>query len=125
MNVMWVMSSEDGGDAGKQERLNRMIGEYRARLISVAVRTWQWCKRKPWLSSVVAAIVILLVVRTTIFGPVHRGPPVTRFSGDPFTEHTGWVTSVAISPDGKRIVSGSRDKTVKVWKWRFLHCILL
>src|SRR5262249_51615090 len=29
--------------------------------------------------------------------------------------HTGTVTSVAFSPDGKRIVSGSDDKTMKVW----------
>jgi len=29
--------------------------------------------------------------------------------------HSGWVTSVAISADGKRVVSGSRDKTVKIW----------
>jgi WD40 repeat protein/tRNA A-37 threonylcarbamoyl transferase component Bud32 len=29
--------------------------------------------------------------------------------------HAGWVNSVAFSPDGKRIVSGSADRTVKVW----------
>jgi len=29
--------------------------------------------------------------------------------------HSGEVTSVAFSPDGKRIVSGSRDSTLKVW----------
>ncbi|KIO10747.1 hypothetical protein M404DRAFT_78784, partial [Pisolithus tinctorius Marx 270] len=29
--------------------------------------------------------------------------------------HTGWVRSVGFSPDGKRIVSGSDDRTVRVW----------
>ena len=29
--------------------------------------------------------------------------------------HSGWVLSVAYSPDGKHIVSGSQDETVKVW----------
>ena len=33
----------------------------------------------------------------------------------PLMRHTGWVLSVAFSPDGKRIVSGSGDQTVKVW----------
>ncbi|THU80992.1 WD40 repeat-like protein [Dendrothele bispora CBS 962.96] len=29
--------------------------------------------------------------------------------------HTGWVRSVAFSQDGNRVVSGSDDKTVKIW----------
>tara|TARA_B100000029_G_scaffold376681_1_gene371284 strand:- start:191 stop:391 length:201 start_codon:yes stop_codon:yes gene_type:complete len=29
--------------------------------------------------------------------------------------HTGYVNSVAFSPDGQRIVSGSWDKSVKIW----------
>jgi WD40 repeat protein len=29
--------------------------------------------------------------------------------------HTDWVRAVAVSPDGRFIVSGSDDKTVKVW----------
>lgn len=29
--------------------------------------------------------------------------------------HTGWVTSVAVNPDNRWVVSGSRDRTVKIW----------
>ena len=29
--------------------------------------------------------------------------------------HSDYVTSVAISADGKRVVSGSQDETVKIW----------
>src|SRR5207248_8896537 len=32
-----------------------------------------------------------------------------------FRGHTGLVTSVAFIPDGTRLVSGSRDHTVKLW----------
>jgi WD40 repeat protein len=38
------------------------------------------------------------------------GKPIRTFRG-----HTGLVTSLAFTPDGKRLVSGSRDHTVKVW----------
>jgi len=29
--------------------------------------------------------------------------------------HDGWVLSVAYSPDGKTLASGSADKTIKLW----------
>ena len=29
--------------------------------------------------------------------------------------HSNWIMSVAFSPDGTKIVSGSSDKTIKVW----------
>jgi WD40 repeat protein len=32
-----------------------------------------------------------------------------------FRGHTALVCSLAFSPDGKRLYSGSRDTTVKVW----------
>jgi hypothetical protein len=32
--------------------------------------------------------------------------------------HISWVTSVAFSPDGKLLASGSHDNMVKIWDWR-------
>ena len=45
-------------------------------------------------------------------------PDVPKPSGkalQTLTGHTDAVWSVAFSPDGQRIVSGSDDKTVKIW----------
>ncbi|KAJ7120365.1 hypothetical protein C8R44DRAFT_536505, partial [Mycena epipterygia] len=39
------------------------------------------------------------------------GQPV----GEPFIGHTGCVYSVAFSPDGTQIVSGSADNTIRIW----------
>jgi WD40 repeat protein len=38
------------------------------------------------------------------------------------TGHTGWVKSVAVSPDGKWAASGSKDKTVKIWDLETGEC---
>ncbi|KZO90470.1 hypothetical protein CALVIDRAFT_602933 [Calocera viscosa TUFC12733] len=35
--------------------------------------------------------------------------------GNPRTDHSDWVTSVAFSLDNRRIVSGSFDNTVRIW----------
>lgn len=46
--------------------------------------------------------------------PPEQAEPLAKLERK-LTGHTNWVCSVAVSPDGKWAVSGSWDKTVKIW----------
>jgi WD40 repeat protein len=35
--------------------------------------------------------------------------------GGPLEGHTDHITSVAFSPDGNHIISGSKDRTIRIW----------
>ena len=37
--------------------------------------------------------------------------------------HTDWVNAIALSSDGRRVVSGSRDKTIKLWNLDTGECL--
>jgi WD40 repeat protein len=60
----------------------------------------------------------MLAVTPAIPAPVtstRRSPP--NFALDrTLKAHSGWVTAIAFSPDGQRLVSGSWDRTVKFWE---------
>jgi WD40 repeat protein/serine/threonine protein kinase len=60
------------------------------------------------------------VDKTIIVWEVETGAIVQRFGTESqdttlATGHTDWVTTVAFSPDGLRVISGSRDRSVRVW----------
>ncbi|AKG23018.1 serine/threonine-protein kinase [Calothrix sp. 336/3] len=76
-----------------------------------------------------AVIMLLGLVGTQIYGYVRDGSfptdPIFLFQNKSFlnssfsektlTGHSGYVVSVAISPDTKTLVSGSGDNTIKLW----------
>ena len=37
--------------------------------------------------------------------------------------HGSWVLSVSVSPDNSRFVSGSSDRTVKMWDMKAKQCL--
>ena len=41
--------------------------------------------------------------------------PTLELKSEKTNAHSRYINSVAFSPDGSKIVSGSNDKTIKVW----------
>jgi len=67
--------------------------------------------RKRLLAGLICAAACL-VIGTTVSYDLHT---LIIGSKQTFRGHTGGVSSVAFSPDGSRIVSGSSGAAVKVW----------
>ena len=59
----------------------------------------------------------ILAVTPVVPPPVTPRPSLPDFALDrTLKAHSGWVTGVAFSPDGQRLVSGSWDRTLKFWQ---------
>ncbi len=69
-------------------------------------------RRRFWLITIGVAFILILgvVVVTRGSGGPGQEAPVRTLTG-----HTDYVRAVAVTPDGRQIVSGSSDNTVRVW----------
>jgi hypothetical protein len=72
------------------------VQEERKRAITILRNLW-----RP--APIAVALVVALIVVFTLLIARYPGP------------HIGWVSSVAFAPDGRRALSGSEDRTVRLW----------
>jgi len=73
--------------------------------------------RKSLLTAMLIVFAFALVTRELLAEEVIT-QPIRTFSG-----HTGWVNSVAFSPDGRKVLTGSSDQTAKLWDASTAACI--
>lgn len=69
-----------------------------------------------WIMRYVNSIIVLVVIQLLVLS----GVSYSQQSGTPTTSvgHSEAVNSIAVSPNGKLLLSGSSDKTVKLWDIR-------
>jgi WD40 repeat protein len=99
--------------AKKQEK-NAKAQTSTSRSRELAAYAWLALEQDPTLSFRLAEAAIkekpTLLARKTIMAPLTF--PLHNFLG----KHEGYVTSTVFSPDGKRIVTASSDRTARVWE---------
>lgn len=71
------------------------------------LRRWP---RSLLIAAALVPICLILAALVFISFRVWHSTPLNKFIG-----HTGTVTSLAVSADGKYVVSGSDDKTIRRW----------
>jgi len=126
----WVASTNPAGQGGVstlaagQHHLRLSVNGYRDYDQEVDVQTGKTSTinakldplELPTLSEPAKAPVLSLATAVPMPVILTRPQPPDFVLDRTFKGHNGWVTAVTFSPDGRRLASGSWDRTLKFWE---------
>ena len=115
----WASASAAGNVAALEAFLNDWPDSNEANVARKRIKEIKGVPTRRWLLQGLGAAVGLAVVAGATFVELQPGRLLWRLQYGPFirtfTGHSAAVTSVAFAPDGRTALSGSYDKTVKLW----------
>ncbi len=115
----WASASAAGNVAAFEAFLNDWPDSNEANVARKRIKEIKGVPTRRWLLQGLGGAVGLAVVAGATFVELQPGRLLWRLRYDPsirtFTGHSDIVTSVAFAPDGRTAVSGSYDKTLKLW----------
>jgi chemotaxis response regulator CheB len=115
----WASASATGTVAALKSFLNDWPQSQHADAARKRIKELEGVPTRRWVLQGLGAVVGLAVVAGTIFVELRPGFLLWRLQYDQsirtFAGHSEYVGSVAFAPDGRTALSGSGDRTLKLW----------